>query len=236
MKKLFIAIFVIVLVLGAGVGVYFYKQKNNEPVLEASLNFEFQDDENEVILNEEMEITPEMKQIYEDRIKDAEANILLGGDDDFQMTNYSNLALNKKYLGEYEASFNAYLKALELDPRFRTGWLALVDLLIDMEAYETAQSAMDKAMDVNKYESINYIKQANLYKVTSKPKEDVYATYDAGIEITGGTTMLYDAYAEYAKRNKDYEKAILMYEKVKKAEPLNTEAIDRKIEKIKSKM
>ncbi len=239
-KKLIIILIIFFAIL---VGSFYYWQnfKNQDESEELTENkvFILLDDENNIILEEAVDIYPEARLQYEQKLKEIESNLDKGGDDDFLIANYSNFALYNNYLGNYKIAYDAYIKSLTINSKLRITWLSFGDLLVDMKAYKSADAAYNKAIELNRYDALNYIKLVNIFKILDD-REKVEEIYKNGLEMTeknisGGETLLLDDYAEWLVKIKSYDEAILIYEKLKEKQPQNKEAIDKKINNIKKK-
>lgn len=228
-KKLFFIVFVILAAIIIGFWVY---QRSNKIDLPESSVFRVTDKKSEVVLQENPDLTPEARKLYEDRAKESKDNIAKGGNIDFLATNYNNLGMYQTYLGKYKEAYGAYIKVLEMEKTVRVSWLGLGDLLVKMKAYKSAENAYDKAMALNPYDPIIYSKQANMYKILNK-NDMVKQSYENGIKQIESNAVLLDEYSAWLASTKDYQGAISLLEQQKVKQPANSKAIDRKIEQIK---
>jgi tetratricopeptide (TPR) repeat protein len=225
-------LFIIFLILAFIIAVFFLYQKNNQLNLPKSNLFKVTDDAGKVLLQENTDLTSEARQLYENRAKEAEANIAKGGNIDFMATNYNNLGMYQTYLGKYKEAYGSYFKVLEMNNTVRVSWLGLGDLLIKMKAYISAANAYDRAMNLNPYDPLVYSKIANLHKITGKA-DKVKQIYENGLKQTESSSILLDEYANWLVEIKDYKQAIEILQKQKAKQPANSAAIDRKIEQVK---
>lgn len=213
-----------------------YWQNKGKEKPAGNIIFKILDDENSLVNFEYVELSQEASNQFEQKLKEAEENLAKGGGNEFMMVNYNNAALYKSYLGDYRAAYGYYLESLNLFKDLRITWLALGDLLIKMKAYQSAEAAYRKAVRLNPYDSLNYIKLADLYKITGQI-EKISATFKDGLESTAknveGNTLLLTEYAKWLVEIKSYDQAILLYEQLKEKQPGNADSLDKAIEKLK---
>lgn len=211
----------------------------NEPVMSKNAVFTLLDAKEGLIWNKEADLAPEAKNFYLAKIKNIKSKISNEKKESELVVLYNNLALYESYLGEYRASYESYLKTLKLKNDYRVVWLSLGDLLAKMKAFKSAEAAYEKAISLNKYITLNYIKLADLYKKeNSKNYDKIEGAYKRGIanteqalnEENGNLLKEYAVWLGDIGRNKQ---AIEIYEKLKEKQPQNQQAIDREINKLK---
>ncbi len=243
-KKIVITAIAGILILAAFF-IFFYFNKGNDnsgkskPVTEKTAVFTLLDNQKGLIWEKETGLTAEVKNFYLEKVKNIKNKIANEKKESELVVLYNNLALYESYLGEYRESYGSYLKALALKNDYRVVWLSFGDLLVKMKAFASAEAAYEKAISLNKYIGLNYIKLANLYKTeNAKDYDKIEQAYKRGIENTGQALnedngSLLREYAVWLGEVGKNKQAIKIYEKLKEKQPQNKEAIDREINKLK---
>jgi len=233
-----ILIFTIFLITLIFLGFFYLKNNRQESTqLFSSEVFALTENPNTLILKEEQKLSQESINEYQKRILKIENDLREQGayqewdDADFFVINYNNLAIYESYLGNYEKAYKLYLKSLELEDR-RITWIALGSLLVKMKALESSEAVFQKAISMNEYDPGVYIKLADLYKQKNE-LEKIRETYENALLKDHENTLILSDYAKWLAEIKEYEEAIEVYERLKAEQPNNTEAINRKIQKIK---
>ena len=230
-----ITIIVIILIILA-IGSWWWQKGEQLVIIAPGLNL--LDEKKNLVFSEQTNLADEVRLEYEKRVSQTLASLNQGGDQDFLVANYNNLAIYYSYLGNYQQAFQAYQNSLKQISDSRLTLLAFGDLLTKMKAYLTAEFVYQKTLQLNPYEAAGYIKLVNLYKISNNQNK-IAEVYKTGLEQTGknveGNTLLLDDYAEWLVSLKDYEQAIVIYQKLKELQPDNQVALERKIEQIKKK-
>ena len=234
---------IVVLVLIIAVGGWWYMGRGGNNTIDKdkdkiafNTGFIMLDDEKGLTWNEAVELSPEARVQFENKIKEIQADLAVAKEKEQLLADYNNLAIYQKYLGNYREAYNAYLESLKLESQARVAWQNFADVLLKMKAYKSAEMAYLKAIELNKYIPESYVKLANYYKVVGDIKS-VEATYKTAIEIIKQSmesdTLVLDAYAEWLAAQKRYDEAIKIYQELIVKQPGNKEAILRKIEGLK---
>lgn len=218
---------------------YFNKNKNNQPDKTAfETGFVLLDDEKNLVWSEVVELTPEARTRYENEIKKIKADLTVQKIKEDRLADFNNLAIYQKYLGNYRESYGAYLESIKLQSLARVAWQNLADVLFKMKAYKSAEMAFKKAIELNQYIPESYVKLADYYRAVGDGK-NVEATYKLSIETikqsTESDTLVLNDYAQWLADEKRYEEAIKIYEELIVKQPENKEAIERRIEEVRSK-
>jgi tetratricopeptide (TPR) repeat protein len=75
-------------------------------------------------------------------------------------------------LGNYEAAYDAFTKANEINPKFAGAIRHKADILFAMGSYEEALYDLDRSIQIEPM-SIPYVTKAHMYQVMNRPKEAV---------------------------------------------------------------
>lgn len=239
-KHKFIIIICLILIIAVGGFWYFNKNSGNNKQKEKTAfttGFVLLDDEKGLVWNETVQLAPEARARFEDEIKKIKADLTVQKVKDDRLADFNNLAVYEKYLGNYRASYNAYLESLKLENRARVAWQNFADVLLKMKAYKSAEVAYKKAIELNKHIPESYVKLADYYKAMGDGK-NTEATYKLGLEtiqksMTESDTLILSAYADWLADNKRYAEAIKFYKELIVKQPENKEAIERRIEEMK---
>lgn len=211
------------------------KQKNKTAF---ETGFVLLDDEKGLVWSEAVELAPEVRLRYENEITKIKDDLIKVKEKEQLLADFNNLAIYQKYLGNYRASYNAYLESLKLENRARVAWQNLADVLLKMKAYKSAAMAFKKAVELNQYIPESYVKLADYYKDVGDG-QNVEATYKLAIETikqsTESDTLVLVAYANWLAEQKRYDEAIKIWRELEAKQPENKEAIERRIEEVRSK-
>lgn len=229
-----------ILTIAAGGWWYFNKNgrdsKQKEEKISFTTGFILLDDEKGLTWNEKVELTAEARAQFEKKVAEIKAGLAVKTLKEDRLADFNNLAIYQKYLGNYRASYNAYLESLKLENRARVAWQNFADVLFKIKAYKSAEMAFKKAIELNQYIPESYIKLADYYKDINNG-EKVEATYKLAIETIKQSiesdVLILGAYADWLADNKRYEEAIKFYKELIIKQPENKEAIERKIEGMK---
>lgn len=211
----------------------------NKPATDKNAVFVLLDDKEGLVWEEKTKLSEQSRKFYSDKIKNIKEKIANEKKESELVVLYNNLALYESYLGKYRESYELYLKALGLKSDYRVIWLSLGDLLAKMKAFKSAEAAYEKAISLNKYIGMNYVKLANLYKVENPEDYDrIEDTYKRGIENTEQSLnedngVLLKEYAVWLGDVGKKKEAIKIYERLKEKQPQNKEAFEREINKLK---
>ena len=213
---------------------YWNKNKDNKQDKTAfETGFTMLDDEKNLIWSEAVQLPPEARAQFENKVKEIKADIAIQKVKDDLLADYNNLAIYEKYLGNYRESYDAYLESLKIESQARVAWQNFADVLLKMKAYKSAEMAYKKSVELNKYIPESYVKLANYYQAVGDGAK-VEATYKLAIETIKQSlesdTLVLDAYAEWLANEKRYGEAIKFYEELIVKQPGNKAAIERKIE------
>lgn len=241
MSKKYKIIIISCLVLIIAAGAWYVKEnmgKNKDKEKIAfSTGFVMLDDEKNLVWTETVQLSPEARAQFEKKITEAKADLAIQTVKDDRLTDFNNLALYQKYLGNYRESYDAYLESLKLENRARVVWQNFADVLLKIKAYKSAEMAYKKAVELNQYIPESYIKLADYYKSMNDDGQ-VEATYKLAIETIKGSmesdTLVLSDYADWLAGKKSYDEAIKIYEELIIKQPANKAAIERKIEKLKN--
>lgn len=239
LKKYNIIIIACLIIIAAGGFWYFNKSAgSNKEKTAFETGFVLLDDEKNLVWSESVELAPEARTRFEAEILKIKANLAIVKEKDQRLADFNNLAIYQKYLGNYRASYKAYLESLKIENRARVAWQNLADVLLKIKAYKSAEVAYKKAIDLNKYIPESYIKLADYYKAVDDGK-NAEATYKLGLvtikKSTESDTLVLDGYAEWLANEKRYDEAIKILEELIIKQPENKQAIERKIEEVRSK-
>lgn len=240
-KKLY---FLIGIILIAGSFFYFWSQKTNSQknFSEESEVFSIVDEEkNNLVWDENKNLNPELEKQYQDKLEKAKSD--LAGVQEITEENkeavqsyYNNIALYSTYLGDYRQAYDYYIKSLELYPDDRIVWLNLGSLLVEMNALQSAEKAIDIGLNWNPYDNVGWLKKIALYEENfpenSENTEKISDFYKEAIEKTNNDPLLVNDYANWLAKNGKNDEAINIYRKLIELTPENKEAIQKKIEKL----
>lgn len=216
----------------------FWWNNNKKSQIVSSEHFEMLDDTDKIILNKdlsEINIMADAVEHYNNKIAEMEAEVPNIKDDELKKAYYEDLAFYHSSLGHYQVAYQYYVKSLDLSYINRKTWLSLGELLVNMEAYKTAEAAFIKANEINPYEELNYIKIVDLYKKTSRSQEDILAVYDQGIELIEKPVVLLKGKAEYYEDLGLYQESINAYKDWARVSD-QSEYIEAKIKKLEAKL
>lgn len=242
-KYKIIIIVCLILIIAAGGGWWYWQPsigKNKEQdKIAFDTGFTLLDDEKNLIWAEAVQLSDEARVQFENKVKEIKADLTVAKEKDQLLADYNNLAIYQKYLGNYRESYDAYLESLKLENQARVAWQNLADVLLKIKAIKSAEMAYKKAVDLNKYIPESYVKLADYYKAMNDDGQ-VEATYKLAIETIKESlesdTLVLNDYANWLADKKRYDEAIKIYEELIVKQPENKEAIERKIENIKSKL
>lgn len=240
-KYKIIIIACLVLIIAAGGWWYFKNGRDNKQKekIAFTTGFTLLDDEKSLVWSEQVELDSKTGAQFEKKITEIKADLTAVKDKEQRLADYNNLAIYEKYLGNYQAAYNAYLESLNLESQARVAWQNLADVLLKMKAFKSAEMAYKKAVELNKYIPESYVKLADYYKVVGDNKK-VEETYKLALEIIKESfesdTLVLDGYAEWLADKKRYDEAIKIYEELIIKQPGNKEAIERKIEGLNKKI
>jgi tetratricopeptide (TPR) repeat protein len=240
-KILIIAFLVLMIAIIAGGGFwYFNKNTNNNEKDKTAFNtgFTLLDDENGLNWSEVVQLDPEVRAQFEKKVTEIKADLAIAKEKDQLLSDYNNLGMYQKFLGNYREAYNAYLESLKIESLARVAWQNLADVLLKVKAFKSAEMAYKKAVELNKYIPESYVKLANYYKAVGD-NNNVEATYKLAIETIKESmesdTLVLDAYAEWLVGQKRYDEAIKIYEELIVKQPDNKAALERIIENVKNK-
>jgi len=210
------------------------QQGNASPFAGPGL-FTIIDDANTVVMAETTDLDPAVRVSYEDRITGLVEQIA-GADPATEEVDvyYSNLALFYRYLGDYGHAYQAYLDSLAIEPKNRITWVNLADTLIYMRAYQSAEAAYRKAIEINPGALDTYHKLAQLYTQQYPDNLDkAKQTYQDGLDIAFGSDDGYIShFAEWLAQHGYAKDAIGQYQKLKQLRPESADIIQREIDRL----
>lgn len=230
-----------ILIIAAGGWWYFNKNSGNsnnkqKEKISFTTGFILLDDEKGLTWSEKVELTAEARAQFEKKVAEIKAGLAVKTLKEDRLADFNNLAIYQKYLGNYRASYNAYLESLKLENRARVAWQNFADVLLKMKAYKSSEMAYKKAIELNQYIPESYVKLADYYKDMGNG-EKVEATYKLAIETIKQSiesdVLVLGAYADWLADNKRYEEAIKLYQELIIKQPENREAIERRIEEVR---
>ena len=163
---------------------------SNNSKLPDNSKFSLLDKESDILLSEDVFLLEEVRKNFEENAlkwkTDAEKNAWDGDD---LVVAYNNRALFHSYLGEYKTAYDLYLESINIKPEFRLTWVSLGDLLVLMRAYKSAEASYVEAISLNKFDHLQYLKLANLYKITEFGTDSqVFDTYKLALENMENST------------------------------------------------
>lgn len=230
-----------VLVLIVAIGGFLYVKNHNggnkdKDKIAFSTGFTMLDDEKGLVWTEAVNLSDETRAQFLKKVTEIKADLITAKEKEELLVDYNNLAIYEKYLGNYRASYDAYLESLKLESLARITWQNFADVLLKIKAYKSAEMAYKKAVELNKYIPESYVKLADYYKAMNNDAQ-VEATYKLAIEtikqsLESDTLVLSD-YADWLAGKKRYDEAIKVYEELIVKQPTNKAAIEKKIEKLR---
>ena len=234
---------IVVLVLIIAVGGWWYMGRGGNNTIDKdkdkiafNTGFIMLDDEKGLTWNEAVELSPEARVQFENKIKEIQADLAVAKEKEQLLADYNNLAIYQKYLGNYREAYAAYLESLSLESQARVTWQNLADVLLKMKAVKSAEMAYRKAVELNKHIPESYVKLADYYQAMADGAK-VEATYKLAIETIKDSlesdTLVLNGYADWLIEEKRYQDAIKILEQLIVKQPGNKEAIERKIEGLK---
>ncbi len=231
MKKIagIILIFAIVVV-----GAFYVYNKQNDKKPDNSNNQnnnqEFICDNNQFKKSTGLIISEELKEKYNNQIKD-----LLNNEDE-NGEKYFNAAMLYRNIDDLENSCKMFVKSVELDPDNFLAFSALGTAYQEMQDYARAEKAFQKALEINPKHINTYSKLAFLYKLDAeKTKEEIIAFYEDAVIKTAGDVNLAREYASYLEEVKEYKKAVEIWEALVEREGDVSGEIKTRIEELKAK-
>ncbi len=232
-KKIIFILLVLLILIGSVSGWWYWhnRQSNN---LSTGEVFRLLDDKANLVYAEAVQLYPEARQQFEEKVKEIQNNLAKAGDKDSLVANYNNLGLYSSYLGNYREAFEAYVNSLSTIKDSRMTLLAFGELLVKMKAYKSAEAVFNKTNELNPWEAKGYIKLVNLYKITGDNKK-IDETYQAGLASTltnidqNEYVLLLNDYADWLAEQKSYDQAIIVYQQIAGRQPQNKAMIDKKI-------
>ncbi len=234
-KKIKIIIITIVaLIIAVGIFYAFYINKSDQK----GEFFQIIDNKENIIWSEDTGLDQESRSIYEQRINVIQ-NELIHETEIINLTAYySDLGVLYRYLGDYRSSYDSYMKSLEVGPELRRTWLNLGDTLVEMRAYQSAEKAFQKAIELFNYDTLGYKKLAELYaKIYPDDTNKTRQVYEDGLVILENSASedvsFFKHYAKWLVSVGEKEEAINIYEKLKIKEPENAEAYERDIRELR---
>lgn len=238
-KNKIIIVIILVLIIAAG-GFWYLKNNgnNNQEKIAFNTGFTMLDDEKTLVWNEAVQLPPEARAQFEDKVREIKADLAVAEAKEQLLADYNNLAIYEKYLGNYREAYQAYLGSLKIENQARITWQNLADVLLKAKAYKSAAMAFKKAVELNKYIAESYVKLADYYKAIGDDK-NVEATYKLAIsaikESTESDALVLADYAGWLADQERNDEAIKIYQELIVKQPGNKEAILRKIEGLKNK-
>ena len=234
-KNLFLGAILLALLVIVGL---LWTYNNQKSPLITSEHFELLDDKDDILLYKdlsEINIMTDAVEHYNNKIVEMETELADINDDELRKAYYEDLAFYHSSLGHYEVAYEYYVKSLDLSFVNRKTWLSFGELLVNMQAYKTAEVAFTKANEINPYEELNNIKIVDLYKKTDRSQEDIIAVYNQGIDLIEAPTVLLKNKAEYYEDLELYREAINAYKEWARVSE-HKEYIENKIKKLEDKL
>jgi len=240
-KTWYFIIAIIIIALGA----FFYlnSQKSGNGDNSNGEVFSLIEDKDNVLWNEDLNLDQAFIDQYTRNLEKARKNLeeageeITEGNKEAVQSYYNNIALFDSYLGNYQEAYDYYLKSLELYSDDRVVWLALGSLLMQMQAFESAEKAIDIGLEWNPYDDLGWTKKIGLYETwlgqNPESAQKIDGLYKEAIEKTNEDPLLVNNYADWLVRIGRKEEAIMIYEKLVEISPENEEAINRTINKLK---
>jgi len=237
-KKIIFILLVLLILIGSVSGWWYWQNKQHSNYSPNSEVFKLLDDKANLVYAEAVQLYPEARQQFEEKVKEIQSNLAKAGDKDSLVANYNNLGLYSSYLGNYREAFEAYLNSLNTIKDSRMTMLAFGELLVKMKAYKSAEAVFNKTNELNPWEAKGYIKLVNLYEAMADNKkiDEIYQTGLAGtlknIDQNEYVLLLND-YADWLVSQKSYDQAIIVYQQIAGRQPQNKAMIDKKIADLK---
>lgn len=228
----------IFLVTVSFLGIFWYLQKSQVSQNIKSEHFTLIEAEKDLIWNKdlaELKVMDDAVVFYKQQIVELEKNVSNIQDEQEKKNYYDDLALYYSKLGDYRKSYEYYLKSLDISFVNRKTWLNFGNLLVKMNAYQSAEIAYLKANEINPYEELNYIELADLYILMQKSNEEILAVYDKGISLIEKPSILLKNKAEFYEAKDLYQEAIYVYQKLLTISD-NPDSVQIKINKLKLKL
>lgn len=171
-----------------------------------------------LVYQEDIDLTPEQESFYYgeiDRLSDQLQKVDPTTEEVEVL--YGNIALYERYIGEYQSSVDAYMSALEIEPKNRILWVGLSETLIAMKAYKSAEASLKKGIELVPGATDTYDKLARLYSVYLYPDnlDTAKEVYQLGLDTIIGSLPLRVQYAEWLGEYGFIEEAIEQYEQLK---------------------
>lgn len=184
-KQYSIFIFVAFIVAVALAYFIFFKSKAEAPVITGEhAVFSLQDNSDIVAWHENTNVDETSRTEFNKRINDLQQKIDNETNVDALLDHYVNISLYYKYLGDYQNAYEYALKALEIDSNFRRSWLNLGDILVKMKAYNSAELAYKKSIELFNYDDIGWKKLIALYNIKEPDNYDlIKSTYEDALAI-----------------------------------------------------
>ncbi len=236
-KKAFYSIVIILIIILGGFFYYNYN-KSQENKKNSDKIFVLVENEDDILLSEDLNLMPELEKQYKEKLQEAQNNLKQAGEitdenKEAIQSYYNNIALYNSYLGNYKEAYDNYLISLKLYPDDRIVWLALGNLLMKMQAFESAEKAINEGLRWNPYDNFGWTKKIALYEAwlgnTPESAQKIDAIYKEAIQKTNNDQLLVNNYADWLAKIGRKEEAIQMYKKLIEIAPENEEAINRKI-------
>jgi tetratricopeptide (TPR) repeat protein len=195
MKKnlIIIGLIALVIVLIIGIGAYFLSSRNTNQ-------------ENTDLEKLRVE-KPELSSLIDEVEKWSKA--LIQDSENFEY--YVSLGLAWKALGDatkepkyYEEALDVYNEIVEKSDRTNSLYLHNAGMILKkMNRFDDAEKYFQEALEINPGDAMLYIALVELYEYNmKKPKEDIIAVYDQGIENIIFPEILEQRKSQYLKRVK----------------------------------
>lgn len=222
-KNIIIALITVMIVVGAFAVYKIYYQKAE---VVSNDFFSIQDDANSIVWNEQTNVDELSRGEFNRKIEELKNKIATETDSENLMAHYTNIGIYYGYLGDYRSAYDYYLKALEIDPSFRRSWLNLGDILVNMKAYQSAEAAYKKSIDLFAYDDLGYKKLTSLYELAYAGNHDlIKSTYEQGLDVLRGNSEdevpLLKQYANWLVETKQTVDAEKIYDELIEKDPDN---------------
>lgn len=206
-------------------------------ILLGFLTFQHWGDKPELITYQEPSLTAEARAIYEQRLADAEKQVVeitaeTSADEKFNR--YMNLGSAQFSLGYYLKAKESYDKALEISPQDPFAWKIYSATLSAMQDYDGALAAVKKAITLRPIEPEFYKWQIDLEKDHFEASDDrVSELYKQALEQTRNDINIITAYATFLEQKGDLQGALAQWQKAYEVNSAGREAYQVEIDRLK---
>jgi tetratricopeptide (TPR) repeat protein len=195
-------------------------------------------DSSGIVKVKEVNISPQDREIYEQRLEQAKFAVKGLNKDTQDVDKYSayfNLSSAYFSLGFYQKSKEAQLKALEIRPKDFDGWRIYSSILTAMEDYQGALEAVDKTIsirpDIAEFWRWKVLLEQERFDATKERQEEIY---EEALKKTKNNIDIIIPYARFSEEVGEIIRAIELFQLAQTIRPDLAEGYEFEIERLKA--